>query len=416
MTTIHKNTANKEALFLLMIFLTNFLFSENILFGNEITHLANILQREPRNVNVLNSYGIELAKYGDLSGAIRIWRYALDIEPHCVHLYNNIGGALRRMGYLNDALNWYKSGLQFEPTYWMWYNMGLLREDLKQFPEALQAYSESLRLSPSFSQARERFAAVQTELMVKAPVNVENRQDNVISIPSEDKSILHKKKKQQLQQILPEPPVLHSDPISVPLRLPHDEGGQVFLTFDGGADADGLPGILSELGQRNIKSTFFLTGQFVKKYPELSREILNRGHEIANHSMSHPDMSDFGEDKISTQIQDAQAAIFSVTGRNPVPWFRFPFGAQNRRVEEIVEKIGYKSVYWTIDTLDWKEPSVSSIISKVRSKLKKNSVILMHCGSRNGAKALKGVLDEIIMRGYSPEILSAAPSNVRASF
>ncbi|HAE40997.1 MAG TPA: deacetylase, partial [Candidatus Riflebacteria bacterium] len=86
--------------------------------------------------------------------------------------------------------------------------------------------------------------------------------------------------------------------------------------------------------------------------------------------------------------------------------FRFPFGAQNKKVEQIVEELGYRPVYWHIDTIDWREDPVNTIISRVDNKLRRNAVILMHLGSKNGAIALDRILDIITGRGYTLARLS----------
>lgn len=183
-------------------------------------------------------------------------------------------------------------------------------------------------------------------------------------------------------------------------------GAPVYLTFDGGADADGIPEILSALAARSVTATFFLTGRFARTYPDLTRRILAEGHEIANHSYDHPNMSQWGAERITANLASAARAIAEVTGQPPVPFFRFPYGAQNRRVEAIVAQAGYHPVYWDIDTLDWKEPPVQSIIDKVRYKVRPMSVVLMHCGSKAGARALPTILDDVMARGFQPRKLT----------
>ncbi|MFZ2960848.1 MAG: polysaccharide deacetylase family protein [Candidatus Ozemobacteraceae bacterium] len=411
-----------------------------------VTAIRGALAANPRDVSALNAYGIEQAKRGDPAAAIRTWRMAIDIDPRYVHLYNNIGSALRRLGYVRESLVWYQASLQLQPTYWTWYNLGLLREDLKQLPEAIQAHEEALRLCPGFTQASRHLVTLRTEdaLAVREmtrfakaspsprvgklalpPVSpdfspepstseVPTREapsENPIPSPTvSPETAMHAKmpvEKPRPPAPLPPPAVDDPQPGEV-VRLKTDTGGPVFFTFDGGADADGIPGILAALRTHGIHSTFFLTGHWVKSFPDLAKKILAEGHEIANHSMTHPNMSGFSAEKITAQIEAANDVFKTVLGRMPVPFFRFPFGEQNRRVEKIVSELGFRPVYWDIDTLDWKEPSVSSIVEKVRRRLKPRAVILMHCGSRNGSRALPWVLDEVLRRGYTPTMLSSA--------
>ncbi|MBF0501683.1 MAG: polysaccharide deacetylase family protein [Candidatus Riflebacteria bacterium] len=393
--------------------------------------ILKALRLNPRDVAALNAYGIEQAKRGDPAAAIRTWRMAIDIDPRYVHLYNNIGSALRRLGFVREALTWYQASLQLQPTYWTWYNLGLLREDLKQIPEAIQSHEEALRMCPDFLQAAKHLSQLRNEesshdyqsvSVAKPPTDrlrpadtpSTDRPRPAATPPTERPRPLAPISTDRPKPPAP-PPAIDEPAIIKTVRLHTDVGGPVFLTFDGGADADGIPGIMAALRSHGVHSTFFLTGQWVKSFPDLARQILADGHEIANHSLSHPNMSGYNADKISAQLT-ATADIFkTVLGRDPAPFFRFPFGAQNRRVEDIVASLGYRPVYWDIDTLDWKEPSVSSIIEKVRRRLKPHAVILMHCGSRNGSRALPLVLDEVLGRGYTPMMLSAASQADQAS-
>lgn len=386
----------------------------------DMREIAAVLDANPRDVAALNAYGIEQAKAGDLIGAIRTWRYALDIAPDYVHLYNNIGSALRRLGYADESFAWYQASLRVQPTYWTWYNLGLLHEDRSRREDARLAYHEALRLCPTFRQAEERLwrlnrafdvakakpkppaAIALPPVTPAAPVSI---RPAPVEMPVEA-PVKPKKYVPPAETTKPEPSGEHETPQMYQLHLPGESGGQVFVTFDGGAEADGVISILDSLRARGLKTTFFLTGQWVKSYPDLGRKILAEGHEISNHSMRHPNMAGWGKEKIAAELQKAEQVMQTVLGRRFAPFFRFPFGAQNARVEAIVEELGYKPVYWNIDTLDWKEPSVASIQQKVRSRVRRGSVILMHVGSRNGAKALPRILDELLARGFRPSRLS----------
>lgn len=441
----------------------------------DLPAIVALLQTEPTNVGALNAYGIEQARAGDLIGAIRTWRYAIDLAPRYVHLYNNIGSALRRLGHLKEAREWYQASLRLQPTYWTWYNLGLLHEETGRTAEAMQAYWEAVRLFPAFMAARERYLrlerlareapparpsapaspAAPSSLVAKPPVPIlaetepgrpprSGEEDQTgIRTPSSGEGMsaapsprgrvppapsghvagasAERTKRPtearvstagRLEDALPaETPACEYDVV----RLPSDSGGQVFLTFDGGADADGLEPILAALAARGVRSTFFLTGQWVKRYPELARRILAAGHEIANHSMSHQNMANWSKEAIAEELEKAEQVFVAVLGRRGAPFFRFPFGAQNRRVEQFAEELGYRPVYWHIDTLDWKEPPVTSIVDKVASRIRRGAVILMHVGSRNGAKALPTILDLLLARGYRPDRLSALdPAQIAA--
>lgn len=454
-------------------------------FSNELIHLAHLLKSQPYNVTLLNAYGIELAKLGDLISAIKVWRYAIDINPHYVHLYNNIGSALRRLGYKKEAGEWYKASLKVHPTYWTWYNLGLLEEDNNNIQEAIKAYNEALKLFPGFTEAFERLSFLQHSKIIaktikesnsssaKPKLNYENQTvskqsetttiaistitqnesnettKNLKSIQHLGTNITNKaysklytqqhnsreyitfKRHENLQEYKSDEKKLFKDktPLgkcthltkstslehNLTLVTPYDKGGQVFITFDGGADNDGALPILAELAKRNIKATFFLTGEWVLRYSDIAKQIIQEGHEIANHSMRHKNMANWNKSQIKQELEEAEQVFIKVLGKRGAPFFRFPFGAQNTRVESIVEELGYKPVYWHIDTLDWKEPPVHTIVNKVVSKVRRGAVILMHLGSINGAKALPQILDFLIANGYKPDKLSNFNPNLLVS-
>jgi peptidoglycan-N-acetylmuramic acid deacetylase len=122
--------------------------------------------------------------------------------------------------------------------------------------------------------------------------------------------------------------------------------------------------------------------------------------------MNHKDMKNWDKAQIASEINAAETAFKKVLGQNGAPFFRFPFGHQNSKVEKYVEELGYRPVYWHIDTIDWREDPVSKIISRVSKKLKSGSVVLMHLGSKNGAKALPEILRIVLARGFLPARLS----------
>lgn len=400
--------AKRKITGLLLLALTTFFL---IIFCSDSqgSTLLNYVRANPNNPEILNSYGIELANAGNLTEAIRVWRRALDFAPRNVHLYNNIGSALKRLGHDEHAYKWYAAALEIQPTYWTYYNLAIIYRDRNQSNDAAWALKQSLQLNPSFTQAQDLLRRLETGLIqataaVKTPVSVYQRPPEA----SPADAVVPAKPSRQTEVKVADKTVAkkhYSAPASPSsekaLQLPDDGGGQVFLTFDGGADDDGFDTIMACLAGRNAKCTFFLTGKFALRYPEKAQRLLAQGHEIANHSMNHPDMKNFATEKISAEIEAAEQAFEKVTGRRGAPFFRFPFGHQNKRVEKIVETLGYRPVYWHIDTIDWREDPVNTIIGRVEKKLRRGSVILMHIGSKNGAKALNRILDIIAGRGYT---------------
>ena len=384
------------------------------------TRLESLAAANPADPNILNSYGIELAGAGDLMGAIEVWRRALDYDRNNVHLYNNIGSALKRLGQDRHAFAWYAAALQLQPVYWTYYNIAILYRDHNQPQEACWALGEALRLNPEFLQAADLLNRIRAGAANDFPetVSAGNSVKKPVltpephTLPEPDKTseiiAAARAKPPAAKKVsaTSSPPKKKPAVDEIPLSLPSDGGGQVFLTFDGGATDAGFDSIVASLRNYGVRCTFFLTGKFARQYPEKCRQLLADGHEIGNHSMNHPDMKNLAAEKIAAEIEATENEFSKVLGQRGAPFFRFPFGHQNQRVEKIVENLGYRPVYWHIDTIDWREDPVETIIGRVKNKLRRNAVILMHLGSKNGAKALDRILQHVTARGYTPSRLS----------
>jgi peptidoglycan/xylan/chitin deacetylase (PgdA/CDA1 family) len=183
-------------------------------------------------------------------------------------------------------------------------------------------------------------------------------------------------------------------------RVPTDEK-VVALTFDAAYDPVPLKDILAALEGAGADATFFLTGEFVEDFPTWTKAIIAAGYPIGNHSYSHPDFTELSNKAIQSQLKRMASALAKVGGDDPKPLFRAPYGALSKRVLSVLGGEGYVSVYWTIDTLDWKpERTAEQIKATVLSKLKPGAIILMHVGSKQTAGLLPDLLAEIEARGY----------------
>lgn len=163
---------------------------------------------------------------------------------------------------------------------------------------------------------------------------------------------------------------------------------QISLTYDSGFHDNETIEILGVLKKHNIKATFFLTGVWVEKFPGLAKLICEEGHEIGNHSYDHPNMTDLSSYEIIENILKGEKIIKNTTGINPRPLFREPFGAWNKKVFQAVGEAGYRySIYWSIDTIDWKLPPTRVIVNRILKKAKNGDIVLMHMAGNNTAKA-----------------------------
>ncbi len=175
----------------------------------------------------------------------------------------------------------------------------------------------------------------------------------------------------------------------------------IALTYDAGSGAEGATPILNTLKQHGVTSTFFLTGKWVEKYPDLARHIAAEGHEIANHSYSHPDLTKLPPEEVIQQLTRAEEAIREVTGQDPRPLFREPYGAFNLEERELVRQAGYSySIYWDVDTLDWQFPPIETLVSRILDKARGGSIVLMHLGVPDTAVASDQVIPVLRERGY----------------
>lgn len=193
-------------------------------------------------------------------------------------------------------------------------------------------------------------------------------------------------------------------------NLPSAAGKVVALTFDAGANGDAVPSILATLEATHAPGTFFLTGQWVTAYPELSSAISAR-HAVGNHSLSHPDLTQLTDDAVVAEVLEAQEAITDGTDDDPRPWFRFPYGARDTRTLGLVGSLGYRSVGWTVDTLGWQGTSGGSsptlVVDRVVGSLRPGAIVLMHVGSNPvdgstlDADALPEVIERVRAAGYT---------------
>jgi probable sporulation protein (polysaccharide deacetylase family) len=175
--------------------------------------------------------------------------------------------------------------------------------------------------------------------------------------------------------------------------------------------------MLDILDEENVKVTFFLDGSWLSKNPELAAEMLKRGHEMENHAYTHPNMSTLSRARATVEIEKTQKLLkesLGVTNK----WFAPPSGDFDQETVEIASSLGLKTVLWTVDTVDWRNPSPESIVAKITSKAESGTLVLMH-PTASSSKALKamirGIKEKGLQLGTVSQTLSAErliPSDV----
>jgi probable sporulation protein (polysaccharide deacetylase family) len=169
---------------------------------------------------------------------------------------------------------------------------------------------------------------------------------------------------------------LHDLPPS-PIYKGHPDKPMVTFIINVAWGNEYLAEILATLKKNNILASFFLEGNWVKKNPELAKMIVSAGHEVGNHSYSHPDMKKLTAAAARQQMLKTNEIIEAATGTKCV-WFAPPSGSYRDETIKVADELKMKTVMWTVDTVDWQKPSQETLINRVMTKIDKGSIVLMH--------------------------------------
>lgn len=183
----------------------------------------------------------------------------------------------------------------------------------------------------------------------------------------------------------------------VPVRPP---AGKVSLTFDDGPDPNYTPEVLDILDRYDVKATFFVIGSNVRLHPEILEDIRERGHVVAHHSVTHPQLDKVSPAKLEEEITLGTKLIEDVLDEKPT-CLRPPYGARNSRVDERVRANGMEVLMWQVDTNDWKKPGAGAIESTGASA-DSTEVVLMHDGGGERSQtvaALPGMIQKLKAKG-----------------
>lgn len=183
----------------------------------------------------------------------------------------------------------------------------------------------------------------------------------------------------------------------------------VALTFDDGPSPDTLK-ILDILKAKNIKATFFLIGSRVEKYPEIAKRIALEGHEIGNHSYSHPIFLFCRASKARCELENTQEIIRNVTGITPKR-ARPPCGVRSQAYFAAAKSLGLQTVQWSDAGFDWKNIAARQIARNVLETVQGNSIVLLHDGDSAGKSDRRATVEAIhlILRGLEEKGLKVAP-------
>ncbi len=187
---------------------------------------------------------------------------------------------------------------------------------------------------------------------------------------------------------------------TLPIYCVETEEPKIALTFDAAWGDEDTDQLISILDKNQAKSSFFMVGGFINKFPASVKKFSDAGHEILNHSDTHAHLTGLSEEQIMKEISDCENKISDITGTSK-KLFRAPYGEYTDEVIKTANKNGYKVIQWNVDSLDWKDLSVDEICSRVLSKTKNGSILLFHNGAKNTPAALEKLLPMLKEKGFN---------------
>jgi len=205
------------------------------------------------------------------------------------------------------------------------------------------------------------------------------------------------------------------------------EGPYIAMTFDDGPSAKLTPKLLDLLAAHHIKATFFVIGENAAEHPELVQRAAREGHEIGNHSWSHPYLSKMSDEGVRQQLQKTDDAIKNATGARPT-LMRPPYGALTEHQKKwIHETFGYRIILWDVDPLDWKRPGAAVVCNRIVKETRSGSIVLSHDIHPGTIEAMPATLGQLEAKGFKfvtvselirmarPEAAKPAPKERAAS-
>lgn len=174
----------------------------------------------------------------------------------------------------------------------------------------------------------------------------------------------------------------------------------VALSFDAAWGNEDTQTLIDILDKYDVKTTFFVVGDWVDKYPESVKALSDAGHEVMNHSSTHAHFSQLTDQQIVDDINANNEKIAAVTGVEPT-LFRCPYGEYDDHVISAINNMGMTAVQWNVDSLDWKGISADEIRTRVLKNVTSGSIVLFHNAAENTPEALSGIIEPLLADGYT---------------
>lgn len=182
-----------------------------------------------------------------------------------------------------------------------------------------------------------------------------------------------------------------------------EEEKVIYITIDCGYGSSNTPVMLDIFKKHDVKVTFFVTEFFVDANPEYLNRMLDEGHMVGNHSVSHADMTKLTEQEVYDEIIGCEDAFYEATGQQINMFFRLPGGAYSKKVMQMIEDLGYQTMFWSIAYNDYdkdNQPTVEWILEHFETYHHNGALVLMHNDSDGNRDAMDQVLTYLKEQGY----------------
>lgn len=186
----------------------------------------------------------------------------------------------------------------------------------------------------------------------------------------------------------------------------------VYLTFDEGYEYGFTPAILDTLKEKGVTAAFFVTKPFIQSHPELCVRMVEEGHIVANHTVSHKKSHQQSDSDFLWELEETARYFKEATGYNMDPYFRFPEGEYSARTLKLANDLGYKTIFWSLAYQDWdvnKQPGKQAAYDHVTKYYHNGCIMLLHAVSESNTQALGDIIDYIRSQGYEFKSLTELP-------
>ena len=178
----------------------------------------------------------------------------------------------------------------------------------------------------------------------------------------------------------------------------------IYLTFDAGYENGCTAKILDTLKKHNISAAFFLVGNYIEKNADLVRRMVDEGHIVGNHTMHHYDMSKLSDKaSFSKELTDLETLYRDTVGADMPKFYRPPQGIYSEENLKMAQELGYKTVFWSLAYVDWKndsQPSKEEAFQKLLPRTHNGAVVLLHSTSKTNAEILNELIGKWKEQGY----------------